>query len=288
MARIIGGSMIGELSGKLGGNVFARNKSGAYIRQYVIPVDPKTLAQINARANFGAASSSYHSMTSAQKAQWQNFAQNLYLPKNGVNTGQYSGFNAFVSLANTATNAALLNQGFATYERNLTPIVPTSEEGFQLTTTAPSLTIQANIASSSGAPLTYSFEGFSLNTSGTGNALFVLDGASMTGPYDINPLLQDANGNRIGFIFYASNPVQQQGMFIANPEKIALFSAPSPEFTTLSATGVTSIGVNNQVIDINNYQSWYSIGDWVRITAYAVTPNGQQIRIGSRDIQITT
>jgi hypothetical protein len=287
MARIIGGSMIGELSGKLGGNVFARNKSGAYIRQYVIPVDPKTLAQINARANFGAASSSYHSMTSAQKAQWQNFAQNLYLPKNGVNTGQYSGFNAFVSLANTATNAALLNQGFATYERNLTPVVPTSEEGFQLTTTAPSLTIQANIASSSGAPLTYSFEGFSLNTSGTGNALFVLDGASITGPYDINPLLQDANGNRIGFIFYASNPVQQQSMFIANPEKIALFSAPSPEFPTLSATGVTSIGVNNQVIDINNYQSWYSIGDWVRITAYAVTPNGQQIRIGSRDIQIT-
>lgn len=275
MARIIGGSMIGELSGKLGGNVFARNKAGAYIRQYVIPVDPKTLAQINARANFGAASSSYHSMTSAQKAQWQNFAQNLYLPKNGANTGQYSGFNAFVSLANTATNAALLNQGFATYERNLTPIIPTSEEGFQLTTTAPSSTIQANIASSSGAPLTYSFEGFSLNTNGTGNALFVLDGSSMTGPYDINPLLQDANGNRIGFIFYASNPVQQQGMFIANPEKIALFSAPSPEFPALSATGVTSFGVNNQVIDINNYQSWYNIGDWVRITAYAVTPGGQ-------------
>lgn len=288
MARIIGGSMIGELSGKLGGNVFARNKSGAYIRQYVIPVDPKTMAQINARSNFGAASSSYHSMSSAQKAQWQNFAQNLYLPKNGVNSGQYSGINAFVALANTAINASYLNPGAATMEIDLTPVTPSSVQAFELTTTAPSLTIQANIKSDAGLPLSYTFEGFSLTTSGLATALFILDGANITNGFNINPAIQDGNGNRIGFIFYASNPVQQQGMFIANPEKIALFAVASPTIPALSASGVQSFGFNNQVVDINNYQAWYSIGDWVRITAYAVTPNGQQIRIGSKEIQIAS
>lgn len=286
MARIIGGSMIGELSGKLGGNVFARNKAGAYIRQYVIPVDPKSIAQINARTNFGAASSSYHSMTPAQKAQWQDFAQNFYLPKNGANTGQFSGINAFVSLANAAINASSLNPSGTSFEINGSNVMPSGVLPFELTTTAPHLTIQANLVNTAGNPISYSFSQFILKEDGSCTSQFLIDSAPIALGQDLPGTFKDGNGNDIGFIFYASNPVQQKGMFYANPEKIALFSAPNVTLPGASTGATITFGHQGNVVDTTNYQSWYNIGNWVKITAYAISTTGQMIRIGSIETQV--
>lgn len=286
MARIIGGSMIGELSGKLGGNVFARNKAGAYIRQYVVPVNPNTAAQVNARNSFGSASSSYHSLTDLQKSQWQNFAQNIYLPKFGANTGQFSGFNAFTSLRNVVTNAQRLLADPFTLAINNLPVTPDSILNFEPVSTPPAQTIQANIAAAAGAPITLYLTNASLSTAG--NITFNLNLGGSISPVggNIDPNFTDGAGHQIGFGVYLSNPVQQENMFIANPEIIAAGYIPPIILDGPDAAAVTSLSYSFSVINPAEYQSFYNSGDYVRISVYSVSTNGQTIRIGSKTVQV--
>lgn len=288
MARIVGGSMIGELSGKLGGNVFARNKAGAYIRQYVVPVNPNSIAQVNARSAFGSASSTYHSLDSTQKNQWSNFAQNLYLPKHGVNTGQYSGFNAFVSLQNTTVNAQRLQADPVTITIDGTPNVPSFTGNFSTPLAPPSTTIQSNLKLVSGGTTPIYLAVADVTTAGIANFTISVGGGITPFPQNIDPTLQDGNSNPLGWALYASNPVQQEQMFITNPEIITLGVVPP---VTLDDTPPVTAGLINfsfNIVDPANYQNWYSVGDWVRYTLYAVAQSGQQIRVGSVTRQITT
>src|SRR3990172_5110235 len=50
---------ITEASGKLGGQVFTRNKGGAVLRNRVVGTNPQTVAQQAVRAIFGAISSAW-------------------------------------------------------------------------------------------------------------------------------------------------------------------------------------------------------------------------------------
>lgn len=288
MARIIGGSMIGELSGKLGGNVFARNKSGAYIRQYVIPVNPNTEAQIAARTSFGTVSSSYHALNSVEKNQWQSFAQNLYLPKNGLNSGQYSGFNAFIALHNVVQNANRLLNDPPAVEVNGVANTITSITGYTALNTPPSNSIQANLidAAGTGSIIPYISN---VSMAATGSFSFTLAMGDPTSPVptSIEPQLQNAANQPLGFAVFMSNPVQQSQMFIANPEKFAI--AYIPNFTLATGTGanVETIQISGGVINADEYQSWVNPYDYVRISVYFTTLNGQMIRIGSMMTQIT-
>lgn len=286
MARIVGGSMIGELSGKLGGNVFARNKAGAYIRQYVIPVDPNSQAQSNARESFGAASSAYHSLTSTQKNQWQNFATNLYLPKNGANTGQFSGFNAFTSLRNLVVNAQRLQPTTFVTSVSGAVVVPDLVGNFIPLDTPPATTIQANLALASGTPVAMYLTNGTVATTGEVSFNLNLGGSITPAGGNLNPILQDGAGNSIGFAVYLSNPVQQSQMFINNPELICAGVVPPVELLPASALLVSSIGFEFTAINPTNYQAWYSEGDWVRMTVYSVSTGGQTIRIGSITVQV--
>lgn len=287
MARIVGGSMIGELSGKLGGNVFARNKSGAYIRQYVIPVDPNTQAQANARASFGVASSSYHSLSDTQKSQWQNFASNIYLPKNGANSGQFSGFNAFTSLNNVLVNAQRLFVSTPVVKVNGVTNAITDYTNFATTQTAPNLTIQANLALQGGGfvPL-QSANSLEVYTDGTFDITFQLGATTVPVPYNITNQIQDANGNLLGFTLFMSNPVQQPNMFIANPELYNLGYIGNFTLATGTGTGAEIISIEGKAITPDTYQSFPQENDWVRLSLYAVSTSGQLIRLFSETQQV--
>jgi hypothetical protein len=54
MAKIKFGMMMTDARGKLGGHVFSKNRSGAYVRTKVTPVNGQTTAQTGVRAIFGA------------------------------------------------------------------------------------------------------------------------------------------------------------------------------------------------------------------------------------------
>lgn len=70
MAKVKFGMMMTDASGKLGGQVFSKNRSGSYVRTKVTPSNPQTPAQQQIRATLGAISSAWSGLTDAQRASW--------------------------------------------------------------------------------------------------------------------------------------------------------------------------------------------------------------------------
>jgi hypothetical protein len=73
MAKIKFGAMMTDASGKLGGQVFAKNRGGAYIRTKTTPLNPQTTAQMSIRGIFASISTAWSQLTESQRATWNNF-----------------------------------------------------------------------------------------------------------------------------------------------------------------------------------------------------------------------
>lgn len=67
MAKIKFGMMMTDARGKLGGQVFSKNRSGAYVRTKVTPVNGQTTAQTGVRSIFGAISQQWSGLTQPQR-----------------------------------------------------------------------------------------------------------------------------------------------------------------------------------------------------------------------------
>jgi hypothetical protein len=75
MAKITFGQGIADARGAVGGQVFSRNKGGAYLRARVAPINRNTPAQTLVRANFGVNSKAWSTLlTAAERTAWTNFA----------------------------------------------------------------------------------------------------------------------------------------------------------------------------------------------------------------------
>lgn len=72
MAKIKFGMIVTDGRGKLGGQVFSKNRAGAYIRTKVTPTNPQTTAQTTARALFGAISQGWSALTSTIRNGWNS------------------------------------------------------------------------------------------------------------------------------------------------------------------------------------------------------------------------
>jgi hypothetical protein len=76
MARIVPGSALAELRGKIGGMVVSRNASGAYVRNFVSPVQPNTDKQIAIRqAATYCALRWRNTLTATQRLAWEIYAR---------------------------------------------------------------------------------------------------------------------------------------------------------------------------------------------------------------------
>lgn len=73
MAKIKFGMMMTDASGKLGGQVFAKNRGGNYVRTKVTPSNPQSVAQMAVRGIFASISSRWSALSEAQRATFNNF-----------------------------------------------------------------------------------------------------------------------------------------------------------------------------------------------------------------------
>lgn len=73
MAKIKFGMMMTDASGKLGGQVFSKNRGGSYVRTKVTPLNPRTTAQSNVRGIFAAISSDWSSISESDRASFNGF-----------------------------------------------------------------------------------------------------------------------------------------------------------------------------------------------------------------------
>lgn len=285
MARILGGGLFGEMRGKLGSMVFARNRGGAYSRSYAKPVDPKTIAQLTARNNFGNASSNYHGLDASSKTLWQNFANMVFNPKTGT-MGVPSGINAFIALHNVVNNAKLFDT--FTVEVGGSPITFDPLFEFNQAGIPPVNSLQANFSATGGGLINFNFESASINSVTVTDTLTQLNvsfelnllggGIGTTG--NIESFI-DGGGNEFGFKIFMSNPVRQPGMFVNNPYQFDLGSGLGGTVDgTVPATGTMLITATNSMIS-GNYNAMPQEGDFVQLTVFQVGATGQLLRIGS-------
>lgn len=72
MAKIKFGAMMVDASGKLGGQVFSKNRGGAYIRTKTTPLNPQTTAQMAIRGIFASISSAWSGLTEESRQSFNN------------------------------------------------------------------------------------------------------------------------------------------------------------------------------------------------------------------------
>jgi len=96
MAIIKFSAIVSDARGKIGGNVFSRNKGGSYIRTYVKPINPSTPKQTQVRVLFQVLVQSWKALTNAQRLAWNSAAPNFPYQDSLGNTKVYSGEQLYI------------------------------------------------------------------------------------------------------------------------------------------------------------------------------------------------
>lgn len=91
--------LFSDARNKLGGTVFARNRSGTYARAKTIPAQPRTPSQVDNRTAFGSLATQWKALTQAQIVAWNNYAATLTLVDSLGHSFRPSGIQAFISAA---------------------------------------------------------------------------------------------------------------------------------------------------------------------------------------------
>ena len=107
MAKIKLGAIVTQISGKLGGHVFARNRGGAYMRTNATPNNPQTAFQSAVRAIMAAISSAWSSLTNAQRNSWNDAVENFSRTDQFGDIRNLSGKALFQSLNQNLQNVGL-------------------------------------------------------------------------------------------------------------------------------------------------------------------------------------
>lgn len=71
MARIKFGNVVVDMRGKISGNVYSKNKGGAYSRVRVVPVNPRSAAQSAVRAIFTVLSQAWKGLSDPERQSWR-------------------------------------------------------------------------------------------------------------------------------------------------------------------------------------------------------------------------
>lgn len=73
--RIKFGSIVVDGRNKLGGHVYSKNRGGNYVRTNIVPTNPRSAAQMEARGIFAMASAGWKQLTQSARDRWVEFAQ---------------------------------------------------------------------------------------------------------------------------------------------------------------------------------------------------------------------
>lgn len=113
--------ILGSLRGSIGDNTFSHNRGGDYVRRRVSPTNPNSTRQQTMRTFLGTLAALWSStLTAAQRAQWNTWAENQTKEGPLGNSINWTGINAYVSL-----NAHLLDAGDTRIDAPPVVVAPT-------------------------------------------------------------------------------------------------------------------------------------------------------------------
>ena len=91
--------------GKINGSVASKNRSGAYVRTKVTPVNAQSTAQMQVRSNFATISALWRGLTDQNRASWNEAVNNWQKTDVFGDLKTPSGFNLFMRLCTPLQNA---------------------------------------------------------------------------------------------------------------------------------------------------------------------------------------
>lgn len=128
MAKIKFGMMMTDARGKLGGQVFSKNRAGAYVRTKVTPSNPRTISQMESRSILGTLSAGWNALTDAQRASFNNAVESWQKTNIFGDMVKPTGKNLYTSLNKNLLQAELSPINVAPQKMDLpalTGFVPT-------------------------------------------------------------------------------------------------------------------------------------------------------------------
>lgn len=102
------GALVVDGRNKIGGQVASKNRAGAYLRNKVTPVNPKSPFQVTVRARLASLASGWRGLTAGQRLAWNSAVSDYKKTDIFGDIQNPSGFNLYVKL-----NTNLINIGIA-------------------------------------------------------------------------------------------------------------------------------------------------------------------------------
>lgn len=92
-------------SGSKNGVTASRNRFGQYYRRRAVPVQPRTVAQLNQRARFSTNAAAWRALTDAQRAGWLSLGLMIVRTDSLGQSYDLNGFGAYCSVNNNKLDA---------------------------------------------------------------------------------------------------------------------------------------------------------------------------------------
>lgn len=287
MCAVILGNPFGEIRGKLGGSIFSRNGSMAYIKQHAVPVNPNSVAQVKNRSHFANATKSWSNLTPVQRAHWNEYAKFHFVPREHSHSMKYSGYQAFVACS-IASQGGLFNE-VQWYESQYdgTPDEDICHTNFVgVSYFAPKAGKVSNIVDSSGNIYPLVLANSVVTDQGGCQFDILFQGAS---PETEFMEALDSNGNGNGFVCYVSTAVKAKGMYINQLYKYCVGYIRPVRGCSVPTVGFYGKGLSYQTsvpIDLADYVAFPIAGEWVRFTVLSIGNEGNLSMIGSQEVQV--
>lgn len=97
----------GQITGRIAGVVYSKNKYGPYVRAFRAPRQPGSNPQMQVRAHFLNAATSWRALIEAQRSAWNAYAAETKRRLPGGETGSVTGLASFVSVYTVARLAGI-------------------------------------------------------------------------------------------------------------------------------------------------------------------------------------
>lgn len=142
MAKIKFGMMMTDARGKLGGQVFSKNRAGAFVRTKVTPSNPQTSAQLASRSILASLSINWNTLTEAQRASWNGAVENWQKTDVFGDLKKPSGKNLFVALNKNILPFGLAVQDLAPEKTEIPAVLTNTVE---IDNTAGTITMESSV-----------------------------------------------------------------------------------------------------------------------------------------------
>ena len=278
--------LMSDMSGSLGGIVAFVGKAGQIFRLRTRATQPNSIAQLEAKANFGASAGIFRALSGINKALWNGFAQGIFSPRNSTNTGQYSGQQAFQSLMTSFRNSI---QGHADFTLEVNGAVLTGGETFEEylgpLDSPPVNSVNSNLALRPSGSIATSLLSAIVKLDGLFSGVIqVGDGSGA----DIDSFV-NASGEKVGYAFFMSSGNPSSNMSYKSRLRYKLGYLDHIEATVIGDLDATQNFemTSTTAFPIAKHKQFPSLGENVLVSVYAVDRNNQMSLVGAVETTIT-